>query len=97
MEEERTFNGDIPDPDENFYKGAEKLKNLDKLKNLLKGADEIKEKVVQAVDTFQEAGEAFGKAGKTLLDLVNEVSEKIQGESNDTGKPEPIHDGTGSS
>jgi len=60
-------------PNEGFkFTGAEKLKNLEKLKEILGSVEEVKEKVVTTVDTFQ-------KAGESLLDLIGEIRDKVKG------------------
>lgn len=75
---------DIPpiDPD-NFFKGADALGNLGKLKDILNDAEGLYGKLVETVNNFHEAG-------KGLKDLVNEgkaMVAKVKGGGND-GQPD---------
>ena len=61
---------DIPEFGEESFTGAEKMKNLDKVKELIEDGKRVFKKVEEAVEDFSRAGKGF-------LDIVGEAQNLI--------------------
>lgn len=91
VESEKIDPEDIPEFGEESFTGAEKMANLEKLKELLGDAKGLFGKISNTIDDFN-------KAGKGLVSLVDEAKglmSQYKGEGDD-GKSDPGSDSSGS-
>lgn len=79
VEPEKIEPEDIPEFDEDSFSGAEKMKNLDKVKEFIEDGKRVFKKVEDAVEDFQRAGKGF----LNIIDEAQSLIKKAKGEGDD--------------
>jgi hypothetical protein len=88
VEAERIDPEEIPEFSEESFTGAEKMKNLDRIKEFIEDGKRVFRKVEEAVGDFSRAGKGF-------LDIIDEAQRLIS-KAKGEGDDEQENDGSGS-